>query len=233
MRRLAPGMTTIGIIGSGNIGTAVAQLAVAAGHDVVLANSRGPETLTDTIAELGPKARAATAVEAAEAGDLVVFTIPLGKAEQVDPSPLAGKVVLDTCNYYPERDGDIAALDEKRLTTTGLVQQHLSGSQVVKAFNNIFAAHLATMQRPAGASDRTTLMIAGDGDDAKRTATAFIESLGYDVYDTGSIADSWRFQRDQAAYVGVYTPDGDVEHPTPPTRERIEQLLAQADRSIR
>ena len=141
--------------------------------------------------------------------------------------------MLDTCNYYPERDGDIAALDDKQTTTSGLVQEHLAGSKVVKAFNNIFSAHLATMQRPAGAPDRSTLLIAGDDADAKRTATDFISSLGYDVYDAGSLADSWRFQRDQAAYVGVYTTDGDFEHPTPPTRERIEQLLGQADRSIR
>ncbi|MGI3786023.1 MAG: NADPH-dependent F420 reductase [Janthinobacterium lividum] len=233
MHRLAPGMTTIGFIGSGNIGTTVAKLAVDAGYDVVLSNSRGPETLTEVVAELGPKARAASSTEAAEAGDLVVFTIPLGKIEQVDPAALAGKVVLDTCNYYPERDGDIAALDDKQSTTSGLVQQHLAQSHVVKAFNNIFFSHLATMQRPAGAPDRSTLMIAGDDAEAKRTATEFIEALGYDVYDTGSLADSWRFQRDQAAYVGVYTRDGDFANPVPADAERITSLLSQGDRSIR
>jgi 8-hydroxy-5-deazaflavin:NADPH oxidoreductase len=233
MRSVPMIMTTISLIGSGNIGATVAQLAVDAGYDVVVSNSRGPETLTTLVDQLGPKARAATATEAAAAGDLVVLTIPLGKVEQVDPAPLAGKVVLDTGNYYPKRDGDIAALDSKQTTTTGLVQQHLPQSRVVKAFNNIFSAHLATMARPAGASDRSTLMIAGDDADAKQTATAFIEAIGYDVYDTGSIADSWRFQRDQAAYVGVYTPDGSFEHPTPANPERIEQLLGQADRSIR
>lgn len=226
-------MTTIGFIGSGNIGSTVAQLAVDAGYDVVLSNSRGPETLTELVDKLGSKARAATSTEAAEAGDIVVFTIPLGKITEVPAEPLAGKVVLDTCNYYPERDGDIAALDDKQSTTSGLVQQHLAQSHVVKAFNNIFSLHLATMQRPAGAPDRSTLMIAGDDADAKRTATDFIESIGYDVYDTGSLADSWRFQRDQAAYVGVYTRDGDFENPVPADAERIESLLAQGDRSIR
>jgi len=226
-------MTTIGFIGSGNIGATVAQLAVDAGYDVVLSNSRGPETLTELVDKLGSTARAATATEAAQAGDIVVFTIPLGKIEQVDPAPLAGKVVMDTCNYYPQRDGDIAALDDKQTTTSGLVQQHLAQSHVVKAFNNIFWQHLGSMQRPAGAPDRNTLMIAGDDADAKRTATEFIEAIGYDVYDTGSLADSWRFQRDQAAYVGVYTPDGSFDHPVPAKPERIEQLLGQADRSIR
>ena len=226
-------MTTIGFIGSGNIGSTVAQLAVDAGYDVVLSNSRGPETLGELVGKLGPKARAATTTEAAEAGDILVFTIPLGKIEQVDPAPLAGKVVLDTCNYYPERDGDIAALDDKTSTTSELVQQHLAQSHVVKAFNNIFFQHLGSMQRPVGDPDRSTLMVAGDDADAKRTATDFISSLGYDVYDAGSLADSWRFQRDQAAYVGVYTNDGDWDHPVPADAARIERLLAKADRSIR
>jgi predicted dinucleotide-binding enzyme len=225
-------MTTIGIIGSGNIGKVVAQLAVDAGYDVVLSNSRGPETLTEVVGQLGSKARAATSTEAAEAGDIVVFTIPLGKITDVPAGPLAGKVVIDTCNYYPERDGDIAALDDKQSTTSGLVQQHLAQSHVVKGFNNIFFQHLATMQRPAGAPDRNTLMIAGDDADAKRTATEFIETLGYDVYDTGSLADSWRFQRDQPAYVGVYMVEGS-DQPVPAKPERIERLLGQADRSIR
>ena len=226
-------MTTISFIGSGNIGSTVAQLAVDAGYDVVVSNSRGPETLDGLVEQLGAKARAATADEAAAAGDIVVLTIPLGKVDQVDPAPLAGKVVIDTCNYYPERDGDIAALDDKQTTTTGLVQQHLPQSHVVKAFNNIFFQHLGSMQRPAGAPDRNTLMIAGDDADAKQTVTTFIETLGYDVFDAGSVADSWRFQRDQAAYVGVYTRDGDYEHPVPADAERIETLLAQGDRSIR
>jgi predicted dinucleotide-binding enzyme len=144
-------MTTISFIGSGNIGSTVAQLAVDAGYDVVLSNSRGPETLAELVEKLGPKARAATSTEAAEAGDLVVFTIPLGKIEQVDPATLAGKVVIDTCNYYPQRDGDIAALDDKQTTTTGLVQQHLAQSHVVKAFNNISRRWGARPERPTAA----------------------------------------------------------------------------------
>lgn len=226
-------MTTIGFIGSGNIGSTVAQLAVDAGYDVVVSNSRGPETLSELVDTLGAHARAATSQEAAEAGDLVVLTIPLGKVDEVDPASLAGKVVIDTCNYYPERDGDIAALDDKQTTTSGLVQEHLPQSHVVKAFNNIFFQHLGSMQRPAGAPDRNTLMIAGDDAAAKQTVADFISSLGYDVYDAGSLADSWRFQRDQAAYVGVYTPDGSFDNPTPAKPERIEQLLDQGDRSIR
>ena len=144
-------MTTLGLIGSGNIGSTVARLAVDAGHDVVLSNSRGPETLADLVAELGPHARAATAAEAAEAGDIVLVTIPLKAYAQVPVEPLVGKVVLDTINYYPQRDGQVAALDEKRTTTSQLLQDHLPGAHVVKAFNNIFFKHLGSLQRPAGA----------------------------------------------------------------------------------
>jgi len=226
-------MTTIGFIGSGNIGSTVARLAVDAGYDVVLSNSRGPETLADLVDKLGPKARAATSREAAAAGDLVVLTIPLGKINQVPAEALAGKVVIDTGNYYPQRDGAIEALDEGRTTTSGLVQQHLAQSHVVKAFNNIYFEHLGSMERPAGAPDRSTLTIAGDDAEAKRVVTAFIEAIGYDVLDTGSLADSWRFERDQAAYVGAYMRNGDLANPAPADAAHLQDLLDEGDRSIR
>ena len=143
-------MTTIGLIGSGNIGGTVARLAVDAGYDVVLSNSRGPETLTDLVAELGPHARAATAAEAAAAGDIVVVTVPLKAYREVPVEPLRGKVVIDTNNYYPQRDGHIAELDDGSTTSSELLQAHLPESQVVKAFNNIYSGHLGSLQRPAG-----------------------------------------------------------------------------------
>jgi len=130
-------MTTLGLIGSGNIGSTVARLAVDAGYDVALSNSRGPETLADLVAELGSHARATTATEAAEAGDLVLVTVPLKAYQQISVKPLAGKVVLDTNNYYPDRDGRFAELDAKTTTTSELLQAHLPESHVVKAFNNI------------------------------------------------------------------------------------------------
>ena len=228
-------MATIGIIGSGNIGSTVAQLAVDAGYEVVISNSRGPETLADLVQTLGPKARAATSAQAGSAGDIVVVTVPLGKIDQIPAQPLAGKVVIDTCNYYPERDGDITALDDKQTTTSGLVASHLPTAKVVKAFNNIFAHHLGSMQRPSGAPDRNTLLIAGDDDVAKKTVSEFIDAIGYDVFDTGNLADSWRFQRDQPAYAGAYTEDGDGDVNKPHRRDRgeLQVLLDQADPAIR
>ena len=121
----------------------MARLAVAAGHDVVLSNSRGPETLADLVSQLGPHARAATTREAAQAGDVVVVTIPLRAYQSVPADPLRGKVVIDTMNYYPQRDGRVPELDDESTTTSELVQAHLPEARVVKAFNNIHFAHLS------------------------------------------------------------------------------------------
>ena len=182
-------VATIGLIGSGNIGSTVARLAVDAGHDVVLSNSRGPETLTDLVARLGPRARAATAAEAAAAGDIVVVTIPLKAYREVPVEPLRGKVVIDTNNYYPERDGHIADLDDESTTTSELLQAHLPESRVVKAFNNIYVSHLGSLQRPAEHPERSVLPIAGDDEAAKQTVTEFLGSIGYDAYDVGPLAE--------------------------------------------
>jgi 8-hydroxy-5-deazaflavin:NADPH oxidoreductase len=200
-------MTTVGLIGSGNIGSTVARRAVDAGHDVVLSNSRGPETLKDLVEELGPHARAATAAEAAEAGDVVVVTVPLKAYRDVPVAPLAGKVVIDTNNYYPERDGHFPELDDESTTVSELLQAHLPESHVVKAFNNIVAAHLGELARPAGAADRSALAIAGDDADAKKTAGALIDEFGYDVVDAGPLAEGWRYQRDTPAYVPRFDAD--------------------------
>jgi 8-hydroxy-5-deazaflavin:NADPH oxidoreductase len=207
-------MTTVGLIGSGHIGGTVARLAIAAGYDVVLSNSRGPETLKDLVEELGPRASAATPAEAGQAGDLVVVTVPLGAYRSVPVEPLAGKVVIDTNNYYPQRDGNIAALDDESTTVSELLQAHLPGAKVVKAFNNIYFKHLLELARPAGATDRSTLAIAGDDADAKATVTAFLDRIGYDALDVGPLAEGWRYQRDTAAYGGLYFgPDGESAAP--------------------
>src|SRR3954449_3040914 len=168
-------MTTIGLIGSGHIGGTVARLAVDAGHDVVLSNRRGPETLTDLVDQLGPRARAATAAEAAAAGDIVVVTIPLKNYREVPVEPLRGKVVIDTNNYYPQRDGHIAELDDESTTVSELLQAHLPESRVVKAFNNINYAMLRDLARPAGDPERSVLAIAGDDADAKATVARFLD----------------------------------------------------------
>ena len=193
-------MTTIGLIGAGKIGSQLARLAVKNGYDVVLSNSRGPQTLQELVAELGPRARAATPDDAAKAGDIVVVTIPLKNYRSVPVAPLAGKIVIDTMNYYPQRDGHIRELDDESTTTSELLQAHLPTSKVVKAFNHIYAAELTTHGLPAGTPDRRALVIAGDDAGAKATVAKMIDQFGFDTVDAGPLAEGWRIQRDTPGY---------------------------------
>jgi 8-hydroxy-5-deazaflavin:NADPH oxidoreductase len=202
-------MTTVGIIGSGMIGGTVARLSVAAGYHVVVSNSRGPETLAELAAELGPLATAGTAEQAAEAGDLVVVSIPVKAFGEVPAKPLAGKPVLDTGNYYPQRDGHLDELDTGALTSSGLLQRYLPEAQVVKVFNNITFTHLRSLARPHGAGDRSALPVAGDSTAAKAAVTAYLDSIGYDAVDTGSLADSWRQEPGTPVYGAPYGPFSD------------------------
>nr|WP_201468885.1 NAD(P)-binding domain-containing protein [Microbacterium hydrocarbonoxydans] len=194
-------MTTLGIIGAGHIGSQVARVAVKNGYDVVIANSRGPETLTDLVAELGPRAQAATAVEAAEAGDAVVVTVPLGRIDELPVDQLAGKIVLDTNNYYFERDGHIEALDKGETTTSEMLQKQLPSSRIAKAFNHILAADITTDGAPAGTPDRRALATAGDDAEAVDFVTRFYDEAGFDTVNVGPLSESWRVERDRPAYV--------------------------------
>lgn len=200
-------MTTWGFLGSGNIGSTVARLAVAAGHDVVMSNSRGPETLAGLVAELGPHACAATGEEAARAGDIVVVTVPLKARTGLPLAALDGKVVVDTMNYYPKRDGVVPELEDESTTTSELLQALAPGARVVKAFNNIFVQHLAALPRPSGAPDRSALAIAGDDEGAKEVVRRALDEIGYDTVDLGPLAEGWRTQRDTAAYGSMYALD--------------------------
>ena len=207
---------------------------------VVLSNSRGPETLTSLVADLGDNARAGTTAEAAEA-DVVVLTVPLNAladvAETFPAGALDGTLVLDTLNYYPERDGQIEALDEETTTTSEMVAGAFPSAHVVKAFNNIFFEHLRVLARPdadAGSSERSVLAIAGDDAAANQQATEVLDQLGYDTVDAGPLAEGWRFQRDTAAYGLPYdgSTDGQwsAETAKPATAEEMREALAAAKR---
>ena len=193
-------MKTIGLIGAGHIGSQLARLAVRSGYKVVISNSRGPETLAGLVAELGANARAGTAVEAAKAGDLVIVTVPLKNYRAVPVEPLAGKIVIDTNNYYPGRDGQIPELDKELTTTSELLQAHLPTSKVVKAFNHIYAAELTTHGQPAGSANRRALVIAGNDEAAKAAVAKLIDEFGFDTVDAGPLTESWRIQRDTPGY---------------------------------
>ncbi len=193
-------LKTIGLIGAGHIGSQIARLAVGRNYNVVISNSRGPQSLSALVAELGPRARAATPADAAKAGDVVVVTVPLKNYRAVPVEPLAGKIVIDTNNYYPERDGHITELDNESSTTSELLQAHLPTSKVVKAFNHIYAAALTTDGQPAGTKNRRALAIAGDDRDAKATVTGLLDDFGFDAVDAGPLKEGWRIQRDTPGY---------------------------------
>jgi predicted dinucleotide-binding enzyme len=193
-------MTTIGFIGSGHIGSQVARAAIAAGYDVVMSNSRGPETLSDLIAELGPKSRAATAQEAAASGDYVVVTVPLRAYTEVPAAELAGKIVIDTNNYYFERDGRIDSIENGTDTVTGLLQAHLPESHVAKGFNHIEFGHITSHAQPAGSENRRALATASNFADAAAFAERFFNEVGFDAVSSGPLSESWRSDRGQPAY---------------------------------
>ncbi|MFG1994878.1 NADPH-dependent F420 reductase [Actinoplanes sp. NPDC048988] len=197
---------TLGIIGSGTIGSALARSAVGAGRHVVISNSRGPASLGDLITELGPLARAATPAEAARAGDLVVATIPLANYEQLPQEALAGKTVIDTMNYAPAVTGWARPeLDADELTSSELVQRFLSRSSVVKAFHDVNGRLLRELARPAGAPDRTALPITGDDAAAKARVAELIDDFGFDTVDVGGLAESWRIGPNTPLYYEVFT----------------------------
>ncbi|GLZ81911.1 hypothetical protein Afil01_67180 [Actinorhabdospora filicis] len=196
---------TLAIIGGGMIGSAVAWRAVAAGLDVVLSNSREPSTLAGLAASLG--ARAAFAAEAALAADVVVAAIPVSAFGKLPARALAGKIVVDTANYYPERDGHLAELDSGALTSSELLQRHLPSSTVVKGFNAITPHQIGTLARPAGAADRSALPIAGEAG-AKAEVARLLDRLGFDAADAGVLAESWRAEPGTPAYILPYLGEG-------------------------
>ena len=189
----------IGIVGSGNIGSTAARLFVGAGHEVAIANSRGPQTLASFAGELGNRARAATVEDAARFGELVLVAIPLGSLRELPPEPFAGRVVIDANNYYPSRDGNIAELDDDTTTSAELLAAHLPGATVVKAFNTMNWKLLRDRGDPDAGDDRLALFVAGDDQDAKRRVSVLIEQIGFAPIDTGTLAEGGRRQQPGSA----------------------------------
>ncbi|MCC2031610.1 NAD(P)-binding domain-containing protein [Microbacterium sp. BWT-G7] len=200
-------MTTIGIIGAGHIGSALARAFSGLGYDVVISNSRGPESLASLVDELGSSVTAATASDAATAADIAVVTVPLKALKDVPVEPLAGKIVLDTNNYYFERDGRIDVLDRGEATTSGLLQEHLPTSKVVKAFNHLYASDINAGGLPAGDPQRRALGTAGDSAEGVEFVTGVYDALGFDTVSAGPLSESWRLERDRPAYVVAQTAD--------------------------
>ena len=195
-----PKPNTVGIIGAGHIGRQLARLFITHGYSVVIGNSRGPDTLSDLVAELGPLARAATARDVAITADLVVVSTPLAAVQTLPAEELAGKVVIDTDNYDPLRDGHIPELDDETTTVSERLQVFLPNAHVVKAFNHIYASALTTDALPAGSENRRALAVAGNEASARAAVRALIDELGFDVVDLGPLAEGWRIQRDTPGF---------------------------------
>lgn len=190
----------IGIIGAGNIGGTAARLFAEAGHEVAVANSRGPETLTDLVGEIGANAKAVTVEDAIKFGEIVMVSIPLGKINELPASGFEGKIVIDTNNYYPDRDGRIEVLDSDEKTSSELLAEHLTGAKIVKAFNTIWFEHLKTLgNKGLPLENRRVIFVAGDDADAKKKVSKLIEEIGFAAYDTGSLREGGRNQSPNTA----------------------------------
>jgi hypothetical protein len=211
-------MTTIGIIGSGHVGSNLAQAAIAHGYDVVLSNSQGPDSLTGLVKELGPQARAATSAEAAAGGDFAIVAIPITTIDQVPVEPLAGKVVIATINYFPRRLGHIPEIDNGATTAPGLLQAHLPTSKVVRAFSMLDAGDMSGDGHPEGDPRRRALALAGDDPAAKRLVAGLYDEFGFDALDIGGLDQSWRLDAGQPAFV---------------TRQNLAELKANVARAKR
>jgi predicted dinucleotide-binding enzyme len=193
-------MTTIGIIGAGEVGSHIARAAIANGHDVVIANSRGPETLGPLISDLGLSARAATAADAAAAGDFVIVAVPLKLINDMPAEALAGKVVIDTNNYMPWRDGNYPVIDSGEKTEHELRQEQLPSSKVVKAFTHIQAPRIIAWGRPRGFPDRLALSASSNFPEALEIVTRLYDQFGFDTVDNSPLSESWRTRPGQPAW---------------------------------
>ena len=217
----------IGIIGAGNIGSTLTRRLTALGHQVSVANSRGPETLANLARETG--AKAVTATEAARSGDVVIVTIPEARIPELPKDLFAGVpdsvIVVDTGNYYPQqRDGRIPDIEAGMPESRWVVKQ--LGRPVVKAFNNIYARHLMDLGRSAGSSDRIALPIAGDDPAAKEVVMKVVDQLGFDAVDAGGLDESWRQQPGTPVYAADRNVEGVVAALAQASRKRPPQFQA-------
>ncbi|MEV6368776.1 NADPH-dependent F420 reductase [Micromonospora musae] len=195
----------IGVIGSGHIGGNLTRRLTAVGHDVTVANSRGPQTLRSLGGETG--AETGTVEEAIQHSDVVVVAVPLMAVPDLPGELFAGKVVVDADNYYPNRDGDIPELMDGTASSRWTAD-HFPGARLVKAFNTIAAQHLLENGTPPGTPGRIALPVAGDDPDAKRMVMDLVDAIGFDPVDGGGLDDSWRQQPGTPIYLADRDADG-------------------------
>ncbi|SDD03419.1 hypothetical protein SAMN05216410_2678 [Sanguibacter gelidistatuariae] len=200
----ASSLGTIAVLGAGRVGTAVARQALRAGYDVLIAASGDPADIELIASIMAPGARAVTAAEAAEGGDVVVLSIPLGKVTTLDPATLDGKIVVDAMNFWAETDGTMPTLADAD-SSSHLVADTLPGARLVKTLNHIGYHDLDTDHRPAGTPDRRALAVAGDDAGAKVVVAGFIAAIGFDVVDAGPLVGGLALEPGTAVFTGVHT----------------------------
>ncbi len=208
----------IGIIGAGFVGQAWAKLFIQTGYQVMLCNSRDKNTLFSVASSLGCKI--GSQEETIDFSDIILVAIPFINYQQLPTNLLSNKIVLDTMNYYPDRDGHIEQLDSYQTTTSELVAQHLCKSKIVKVFNAILARDILKDAKPYDKTNRRALPIAGNDDLAKQTVYELINQVGFDYIDIGNLSESWRFERAKPAYC------------VPLNLEQLQQALSKADRKL-
>lgn len=209
----------IGVIGAGFIGRLIAIHGVRNGHEVMISNSRGPDSLRSAVAAI--KCKSGFAEDAAKFGDVVFLAVPFSNYRSLPTQALAGKIVVDANNYYPDRDGPIPELDSGEATTSELTAAHLKGAKLVKAFNAIMANDLEKEGFPAGSVGRRALPIAGDDKDAKTLVAKLVDEFGFDAVDAGPLSEGWRFERARPAYC------------VPFKRDELAKVLASTTRASR
>ncbi len=185
----------IAIVGSGNIGSTLARHFVDAGHEVIVSNSRGPDSLSQLVGALGTRASAATSADAVREGELVVVSVPLKNYRDVPSDGIGGKVVVDTMNYYPERDGHFPEIESGATGSSELLATHLGSNRVVKVFNTIMWQRLRDDGKPKGAPGRIALAVSGDDREAKGLVRALVDEIGFDPVDVGTLAEAGRKQQ--------------------------------------
>lgn len=185
----------IAIVGTGHVGSTLSRRFVDVGHDVIVSNSRGPDSLSELVTELGPRATAATAAEAVRVGELIVVSVPLKAVHDVPTEGTAGKVVVDTMNYFPDRDGRFPEIESGETGSSDLLAEHLGSARVVKAFNTVVWDRLGEPGKPPGSLNRIALAISGDDPEAKAIVSGLVSEIGFEPVDVGSLSDAGRKQQ--------------------------------------
>lgn len=189
---MSPKLPTIGILGAGRVGTALARLALAAGHDVRIASSRPPEEIALLVEIITPGATPGAAAEVIASSDIVILALPLSKYRALVPEQLAGKIVIDPMNYWAPTDGVLPEFEGDEASSE-VVQRYLPAARLVRSFNHMGYHEIEQEARPASDPARRSLAIAGNHAEARDVVAAFIDRLGYDTVDAGPLSSARKF----------------------------------------